>query len=168
MGKTNMLIHAKRKLENDTHRYIFIDITNQFQTSQDCFRYIIDQIIDANENIPGFKTARNIISSGRPSVSPNPTKEYQDELRIILKEYQGELVIFLDEVDDLRKHSFSDEVFAQIRKTYFVRVTYPDFNRLSYVLSGVIDPEKLIKNKENSPFNIAIPIYLGDFTKEEF
>jgi len=43
-------------------------------------------------------------------------------------------------------------------KTYFVRVTYPVFNRLSYVLSGVIDPEKLIRNKDNSPFNIAIPI----------
>jgi len=55
-----------------------------------------------------------------------------------------------------------------VRKTYFIRETYPVLKRITYVLSGVIDPEKLIKTKENSPFNIAIPIYLEDFSIGEF
>lgn len=168
MGKTNLLIHTKRKLEDDRNRYVFIDITNKFQDTQDCFRYIVDQVLDANEHIEGFQQAADRIQKTRQKLSTNPTKEYQQELREILKCYSGNLVIFLDEVDDLRKHDFSDDVFAQVRKTYFLRVTYPEFERLSYVLSGVIDPEKLIRNKENSPFNIAIPIYLDDFTKDEF
>lgn len=168
MGKTNLLIHAKRKLENDNNRYAFIDITNKFDSAQDCFRYIVDQIIDGNEQIRDIAAAGEIIKKNRGPQTSNPTQEYQDELREILKKYKGNIVIFLDEVDDLRKHEFSDDIFAQIRKTYFLRVTYPVFNRLSYVLCGVIDPEKLIKNKDNSPFNIAIPIYLDDFNVEEF
>lgn len=168
MGKTNLLLHTKRKLEDEKNRFVYIDITNQFNSAQDCFRYIIDQVIDANEDIPEFIEASKVIKLNRPAISENPTKEYQDGLREVLKRFKGNLIIFLDEVDALRKYDFSDEIFAQIRKTYFVRVTYSVFNRLTYVLSGVIDPERLIKNKDNSPFNISIPIYLGDFSKSEF
>jgi hypothetical protein len=169
MGKTNLLIHVKQKLENKNNNFVFIDVTNHFTSSQDCFRYIIDQIIDSNERIDEFSKAGAEIRAKRLVTSnENSTKEYQDELRTILKRYRGNLVIFLDEVDSLHKHTFSDEIFAQIRKGYFVRVSYPEFNRLSYVLSGVIDPERLIKNQINSPFNIAVPIHLNDFTFNEF
>jgi hypothetical protein len=167
MGKTNLLIHAKKELEDLENRYVFVDITNNFTNAQDCFRYIIDQILDSNEDLNEFQKSADIIRRQRHLNISSPTKEYQDELRLILKSYPGKLVIFLDEVDDLKKHSFSDDIFAQIRKNFFLRVTYPVFERLTYVLSGVIDPEKLIKNKDNSPFNIAIPIYLGDFNFEE-
>jgi|GEM_PF-1675545 len=168
MGKTNLLIHAKRALENENNRYVYIDVTSDFKTAQDCFRYIVNQILNSNEDIEGFSLAREKILSSRKESVINASEEYQNEIREILKCYKGNLVIFLDEVDDLRKHSFSDDIFGQIRKTYFIRETYPVLNRVAYILSGVIDPEKLIKTKENSPFNIAIPIYLEDFNKDEF
>lgn len=168
MGKTNLLIQTKRALENETNRYVYIDITNKFESAQDCFRYIVNQILNSNEDLSEFQEAKENIVESRKTSTNNPTEEYQNEIREILKRFRGNLIIFLDEVDDLRKHSFSDDVFGQIRKTYFINETYPVLKRITYVLSGVIDPEKLIKTKENSPFNIAIPIYLEDFKYEEF
>ncbi len=168
MGKTNLLIQTKRALQDDDNRYIYIDITSDFNTSQDCFRYIVNQILDSNEDIDAFQEAKRNILISRKDVRINPSEEYQNEIRQILKHYKGKIVVFLDEVDDLRKHGFSDDIFGQIRKTYFINETYPVLKRVTYILSGVIDPEKLIKTKENSPFNIAIPIYLEDFNKIEF
>lgn len=169
MGKTNLLINTKRELQNENNRYVFIDITGSFTSSQDCFRYIVNQILDSNEDIEAFETASKFINDKRKeSLERSSTEEFQSEIRTILKYFKGNLIIFLDEVDDLVKHSFSDEIFGQIRKTYFIRETYDALKRVTYVLSGVIDPEKLIKSKENSPFNIAIPIYLQDFTYEEY
>lgn len=168
MGKTNLLIHTKRVLENDDNRYVYIDVTSDFKTAQDCFRYIVNQILNSNEHLEEFQIAKEKISISRKESSINASEEYQNEIREILKYYKGNLIIFLDEVDDLRKHSFSDDIFGQIRKTYFIRETYSNLNRIAYILSGVIDPEKLIKTKENSPFNIAIPIYLEDFNRDEF
>ncbi|PKP06638.1 MAG: hypothetical protein CVU10_03505 [Bacteroidetes bacterium HGW-Bacteroidetes-5] len=168
MGKTNLLIQTKRELQNETNRYVYIDITNKFETAQDCFRYIVNQILNSNEELEAFQEAKKQIESLRQTSTNNATEEYQNEIREILKKHKGNLVVFLDEVDDLRKHAFSDDIFGQIRKTYFINETYPVLKRITYVLSGVIDPEKLIKTKENSPFNIAIPIYLEDFNQTEF
>ena len=168
MGKTNLLIQTKRTLENKNNRYIYIDVTNKFDSSQECFRYIVNQIINSNEDIKEFQEAKEAISNSRIISSSSSTEEYQNEIREILKRFKGNIVVFLDEVDDLRKHNFSDEIFGQIRKTYFINETYPVLKRITYILSGVIDPEKLIKTKENSPFNIAIPIYLEDFNYPEF
>lgn len=168
MGKTNLLIHTKRVLENRDNRYVYIDVTSDFKTAQDCFRYIVNQILNSNEHLEEFQIAKGKISISRKESSINASEEYQNEIREILNLYKGNLIVFLDEVDDLRKHSFSDDIFGQIRKTYFIRETYSNLNRIAYILSGVIDPEKLIKTKENSPFNIAIPIYLEDFNRDEF
>ncbi|HZL09540.1 MAG TPA: tetratricopeptide repeat protein [Prolixibacteraceae bacterium] len=168
MGKTNLLIQTKRTLENESNRYVYIDVTNKFESAQDCFRYIVNQILNSNEEIKEFQEASEYILKSRQITSNNPTEEYQNEIREILKRFKGNLVVFLDEVDDLRKHSFSDDIFGQIRKTYFINETYPVLKRITYILSGVIDPEKLIKTKDNSPFNIAIPIYLDDFNYDEF
>lgn len=41
MGKTNLLIHTKRALEDTNNRFIYIDVTSDFNTAQDCFRYIV-------------------------------------------------------------------------------------------------------------------------------
>lgn len=168
MGKTNLLIQTKRSLENDVNRCVYIDITNKFESAQECFRYIVNQILNSNDSLTQFQDAALAINNARKVAGKIPTEEFQNEIREILKHFKGNLIIFLDEVDDLRKHEFSDDIFGQIRKTYFINETYPDLKRITYVLCGVIDPEKLIKTKENSPFNIAVPIYLNDFNYGEF
>ncbi len=164
MGKTNLLFNAKRTLENDNRLFVYVDLSSVFKFEKDCYRNIIDNIIEPNEDI--FEEIEKKIYEIRKEDLP-PNKEYSKCLRVILKYFGGNIIIVLDEIDALASTDYSDHIFAQIRSTYFSRTNFPIYNHLTYILSGVIEPSDLIKDKNKSPFNIGEKIYLNDFTIEE-
>ncbi len=164
MGKTNLLFNAKRTLENPDRLFVYVDLSNVFLYERECYRNIIDTIIEPNESL--FESIENNIEALREKKLP-PHKEYSKSLRIILEYFQGDIVIILDEIDALKSAEYSDKIFAQIRSNYFSRTNFPVFERLTYILSGVIEPTELIKDRNKSPFNIGDKIYLDDFSMEE-
>ncbi len=164
MGKTNLLFNAKRTLENSNRLFAYVDLSNLYNNERDCYRNIINCIIEPNLNI--FEKIEDEIEQIREKELP-PHNEYSRSLTKILNYFPGDLVIILDEIDALKSVGYSDNIFAQIRSNYFSRTNYPVLERLTYVLSGVIEPTELIKDKNKSPFNIGDKIYLDDFTKEE-
>jgi len=164
MGKTNLLFNAKRTLESENRLFVYVDLSNVFTHECDCYRNIIDNILEPNEKL--FESILSDIQSLRDKQLP-PHKEYSKSLRIVLESFKGDVVIVLDEIDALISVDYSDNIFAQIRSNYFSRTNFPDFERLTYILSGVIEPSALIKDRNKSPFNIGEKIYLDDFTKEE-
>lgn len=164
MGKTNLLFNAKRTLENTKRLFVYVDLSNTFDLERDCYRSIIDTVIEPNEEI--FSSIEEEIYKVREKSLP-PHNEYSKSLRIILKEFKGVIVIILDEIDALRSAEYSDNIFAQIRSNYFSRTNFQEFERLTYILSGVIEPTELIKDRNKSPFNIGEKIYLDDFTQDE-
>lgn len=165
MGKTNLLLNAKRVLENENRLFAYVDLSNSFVEERDCYRFIIDSIVEPNEEklVGVYKKISEIRSENYPAHS-----EYERSLRAILKGFLGNLIIVLDEIDALRSASYSDNIFAKIRSNYFARTNYPELNRLTYILSGVVEPTDLIKDKDKSPFNIGEKIYLDDFTFSEY
>lgn len=165
MGKTNLLLNAKRTLESENRLFVYIDLSNSFLTDRQCYRNIIDTIIELHEDTFGLIVAEIDSVRGRQLL---PHKEYESSLRVLLKTFKGDMVIILDEIDGLRSSEYSDNFFAQIRSNYFSRTNFPEFERLTYILSGVIEPTDLIKDKNKSPFNIGDKIYLDDFNFEEF
>lgn len=166
MGKTNLLLNTKKRNEDADNIFVYVDLSNLFKTSRECFRNIIDVALEANEDV--FKEIHRIIFEKRRDLELPPHKEHQYELKLLLKQITGKLVIILDEVDALASCSYSDEIFSQIRSVYFNRVNFKESERLTYLLSGVAEPSELIKNKDISPFNIGHKIYLEDFTRDEF
>lgn len=164
MGKTNLLFYAKRSLENSNRLFAYVDLSNYFKEESDCYRNIIDNIVEPNELI--FNPVIDKIFQTRNENLP-PHREYTKSLRLLLSCFAGDLIIILDEIDALRSAPYSDHIFAQIRSNYFARTNFPEFERLSYILSGVIEPSELIKDKDKSPFNIGEKIYLDDFTYDE-
>ena len=164
MGKTNLLFHAKRKLENPERLFVYVDLSNLYDNERDCYRNIINNIIEPNLNL--FESIEEEIEQIRLKNLP-PHNEYSRSLRNVLNFFNGDLVIILDEIDALKSIAYSDNIFAQIRSNYFSRTNFPVFERLTYVLSGVIEPTELIKDRNKSPFNIGDKIYLDDFTKKE-
>ena len=164
MGKTNLLFHAKRTLENKDRLFIYVDLSNSFDHERDCYRNIIDCILEPNEEL--FDPIESKINDIR-SKQFQPHKEYSRCLREILDYFEGNMVIVLDEIDALRGVEYSDNIFAQIRSNYFLRTNFPVFERLTYILSGVIEPTELIKDRNKSPFNIGDKIYLDDFNFNE-
>ena len=164
MGKTNLLANAKRTLESEDRIFIYVDLSNPFSQERDCYRYIIDCFIEPNFDI--FEPIEFEIDKIRKEEYP-PHQEYTRSLRKIINFFKGNVVIILDEIDALRSADYSDNIFAQIRSNYFSRTNFPEFGKLTYILSGVIEPIELIKDRNKSPFNIGEKIYLDDFNKEE-
>ncbi len=166
MGKTNMLLHAKREYESSKDIYTYIDLSHSFDNELDCFENIVDTIVDTHEDY--YKTAKEKISEVRSNKEKSAQRKHLEELRILLKNTENKLVIILDEIDALTKTTYSDNIFAQIRSIYFQRLNYPELSKLTYILSGVMEPSDIIKNPKISPFNIGQKIYLTDFSHEEF
>ena len=165
MGKTNLLLNAKRKLESSSRIFTYVDMSNVFETERECYRNIIDNIIETHEELlEGFANDIDVIRTKLIA----PHKEYSRSLRKLLNSFSGDIIITLDEIDALRGAEYSDKIFAQIRSTYFSRTNFSEFERLTYILSGVIEPTQLIKDRNKSPFNIGEKIYLSDFTYAEF
>ncbi len=166
MGKTNLLIAAKRNLESDQDIFAYVDLSNRFETERECFRSIIDKILDGREESLG--TLDSVITKSRIAEDRAPHIEHARELRAILNAISGKLVIILDEIDSLTAADYSDKIFALIRSIYFERVNHQELERLTYIISGVAEPTEIIKDKSISPFNIGQKILLGDFTKSEY
>lgn len=166
MGKTNLLFNAKRTMETDSRFFGYVDMSNVFKKERECYQNIIDFIIEPNQRFLSDGIEEKIDTLREKNLPPH--KEYTKSLRIILNDFPGDIVIILDEIDALKTAEYSDNIFAQIRSNYFTRTNFPEFERLTYVLSGVIEPIELIKDRNKSPFNIGDKIYLDDFSKEEF
>ena len=169
MGKTNLLLNAKRKLETPNDVFVYIDLSNTFPTAKGCFENIIDNAIEAYPN--KFDEVSKVIFERRTELKDTPPhKQHTNELRFLLQSLKGgKMVIILDEIDALTKTDYSDQIFSQIRSTYFgARVNYKEFYNLTYLLSGVVEPNEIIKDPKVSPFNIGQKIYLNDFSRSEF
>lgn len=166
MGKTNLLLHTKEIYESNREVYVYIDFSTVDDLNEkDFFRNVIDTAIETHYEI--FKEANAIISSLRQDSTLSNQKQYIREVRILLR-YVDKLVFIFDEIDALTKTNYSDKVFSQIRSDYFQRVNFKELHKLTYILSGVIEPKDIIKNPNISPFNIGQKIYLDDFTEKEF
>lgn len=168
MGKTNLLLNAKANLEGCSDAFVYVDLSNVFDTARSCFENIIDTALDSFPE-KFSEASKKIYFSRKESQDLPPHKQHTNELKLLLESIEGKLVIILDEIDALTKTDYSDQIFSQIRSMYFAaRVNNKVFNRLTYLLSGVVEPNEIIKDPKVSPFNIGQKIYLDDFTKEEF
>jgi tetratricopeptide (TPR) repeat protein len=166
MGKTNLLINAKKKLESPEDIFAYIDLSNRYDTDRECFRSIIDTILESNYS--RMESVADEIYSDRELKTTTSHREHSRELRKILQEIKGKLIIILDEIDSLTSASYSDKIFAHVRSIYFERINFKEYERLSYIISGVAEPSEIIKDKSISPFNIGQKILLGDFSYSEF
>lgn len=165
MGKTNLLLNAKRS-SGQGDFFVYLDVSNVIPDERGFFRSVIDLAVETAQERGVF--VGETIELERDESELLPHKEHERELRRVLQSTSGRVVICLDEIDALTKTGYSDNVFSFIRSTYFSgRANFPEFERLTYILSGVAEPGDLIKNKAVSPFNIGEKIYLDDFSFEE-
>lgn len=70
MGKTNLLLNAKRELESSNDVFVYIDLSNPFQSAKDCFENIIDTAVETNSE--KFVEAQRIIQERRNSLKDIP------------------------------------------------------------------------------------------------
>jgi hypothetical protein len=73
----------------------------------------------------------------------------------------------MDEVEQMQHSPFRAGFFGMLRTWHNERAFDENFARMTLFLSSSTDPFLLIDNPHQSPFNVAIPISLQDFTTDE-
>lgn len=165
MGKTNLLLHAKSKLEDSKNVFVYLDFSViPVYDDKAFFELLINKAIENRNDT--FAEAKTKIDRLRKERLYDSVNRYTAEL-IILLEYVDKIVFILDEIEAVTKSKYSDSIFSQIRSDYFQRVNYKALYRVTYVLSGVFEPKDLIKDPNISPFNIGEKIYLRSFNRKE-
>ncbi len=169
MGKSSLLVHTRKRLEESGYACTTIDLTkigSETITPSQWYKGIITELWQ------GF----NLIGKLRLKSWWQETENISDLQKIsqfiesvILANVTAEkLFIFVDEIDSILGLDFPvDDFFALIRFCYNQRATNPAYHRLSFALFGVATPNDLIQDKSRTPFNIGTAIDLGGFTLEQ-
>lgn len=85
----------------------------------------------------------------------------------ILSGVSKPLILAIDEMGKLLDAPFRNNFFGMLRTWHNDRAYDPKFQRLSLFLSSSTEPHLLIDNPTQSPFNVAQPVELNDFTLDE-
>ena len=92
MGKTNLLLHAKRILQGAEDLFVYVDLSKPFESARECFRLIIDTALDQlhSRRQGDYHEIINERGSEQPAY-----REHDRELRRVLRSIKGKLVIIL-------------------------------------------------------------------------
>ena len=85
----------------------------------------------------------------------------------ILQAVNGPLILAIDRMEKLLDAPFRNDFFGMLRTWHNDRAHDPDFQKLSLFLSSSTEPHLFINNPNQSPFAVALPIELNDFTLTE-
>jgi hypothetical protein len=88
-------------------------------------------------------------------------------MRYLLASVSVPIVLAMDEVETLAPTAFRSDFFSMVRNWHNSRAIAPVWKRLDLVFSTSTEPNLLIENPAQSPFNVGEQIYLTDFTLEQ-
>ena len=85
----------------------------------------------------------------------------------VLPEIDTPIILALDEVDRLLQTDFHSDFFALLRAWHNSRALDEEWDKLNLVLVISTEPYLLIKEVNQSPFNVGLKIYLEDFSEDQ-
>ncbi|MGF1488171.1 MAG: AAA-like domain-containing protein, partial [Prochloraceae cyanobacterium] len=167
MGKSSMQVKISAQLEVDGYYCLSLDLTEFVSYGMTIKQFYYALVLQASKllELPDFN-----LRKWKKSVDYLSGLEVLGEFlnEIVLKQINKKIIIFIDEIDViLEVPRASDSFFAFIRSLYNQRGNKPEYKRLTFCLLGRTTPSNLIENKENTPFNIGVPIPLAGFIKDE-
>ncbi|WP_052055400.1 AAA-like domain-containing protein [Myxosarcina sp. GI1] len=169
MGKSSLLVQTFHRLKQQGYRCAIIDLTtvgSELITPLQWYKGLIAQIYSelGLTNIPQLKSwwrERDDFS-------------YLQRLSWFIEELLSvhfpteRIFIFIDEVDTILSLDFTvDDFFALIRYCYERRTINPNYQRITFAISGVATPSDLICDRQRTPFNIGRAIVLDNFKSSE-
>lgn len=163
MGKSSLMTRTSQQLNERNIKNAVVDIQGMAaRTASEFYASLLSRIRR------GLKLSVDIDEWMTKKRSVGLAQMFSDFIQdVVLTEIAELVVIFLDEVDWMIKVDFRDDFFASIRSMYNARAQYPEFNRISFVLSGVASPADLISEPTRTPFNIGRAVPLQEFSLED-
>jgi hypothetical protein len=96
----------------------------------------------------------------------------QDKLTYLIENYilsgsDAPIVLAMDEVDRLLRTDFHNDFFALLRSWHNNRALDGRWNKLNIVMVISTEPDLLITDGPQSPFNVGLRLYLEDFSEAQ-
>jgi hypothetical protein len=137
MGKSSLMVRTAERLAHNGIRSVIIDLT-QIGVQVTAEQWYLGLLSAIEESLmPKTDIVSWWQADAHLSVTQRLTKFFQE---VLLAEVAEPVVIFVDEIDSTLSLAFTDDFFAAIRYLYNARAHVPEFQRLSFVLIGVVTP----------------------------
>ena len=169
MGKSSLRVRTMQRLQAEGVICVFIDLTGmgtQDVTLEKWYAGIVQSLVSScqlNSKIQWrtwWRERRDLLSAVQC------LNQFIEE--VLLVEVKQNIVIFIDEIDRVLSQNFSlDDFFALIKFLFQQREVCDEYRRLTFALLGVANPNELIQNKTQTPFNIGKAIELQGFQLDE-
>ncbi|MBH8567012.1 CHASE2 domain-containing protein [Nostoc sp. CENA67] len=169
MGKSSLRVRTMQKLQAEGIICVFIDLTGmgtQDVTPEKWYAGIVQSLVSGcqlNSKIQWrtwWRERRDLLSSVQCL--------NQFIAEVVLVEVKQNIVIFIDEIDRVLSQNFSlDDFFALMKFFLQQREVCDEYRRLTFALLGVANPNELIQDKTQTPFNIGKAIEMQGFQPDE-
>ena len=169
MGKSSLRVQMMQRLQAEGIICAFIDLTGigtQDVTPEKWYAGIVQSLVSSCQLHLKIQW-RSWWRERKDLLSPvQCLSKFIEE--VLLVEVKQNIVIFIDEIDRVLSHNFSlDDFFALIRFFFQQREVNYEYRRLTFALLGVANPNELIQDKTQTPFNIGKAIELQGFQSDE-
>jgi hypothetical protein len=164
MGKSSLMVRAAARLESKGTRTAIIDLTtigtSKTQvTSEQWYLGLLTYISR------GLGLGVDVIAWW--SAQPKAPHE-QILITFVEQEILGgmpeRVAIFIDEIDSTLSLPFTDEFFGALEYLHARRTRNPAYNRLAFVLVGVVQPSDLIQDPAKDSYSLDRTVDLDDFS----
>ena len=168
MGKSSLRVRTMERLKAEKIACVAIDLTaigTSRLTSEQWYAGIINTIAESLNLDEQF----NLDQLWEENKRFSDVQIFGKFIDNLLKLIPTQIVIFIDEIDSILSLNFPvDDFFALIRAFFNLRVDNPEYNRINFVLLGVVATHsELIQDKKRTPFNIGKGIELTGFEFSE-
>lgn len=164
MGKTSLLLWAKKFLEQQGHICIWLELSPEATNFEHWCKNMTRRLGEELEIFSDRKLADWIEKQKPFSVST-----YIDFIdKIVLEKKSSKIYIFYDEINVAKKFSYSiDDFWSAIATMYDRRQNDDRYKRLTFAFAGVTTPHELIRDKRHTSISIGREIKLSGIKLEE-
>jgi hypothetical protein len=166
-GKTSLAAATAWKLRSSGYQIAVVDLT---QTSEEdpsenagrwyySIAYRIVRDLRIKFDIQGWWAERGGLTNLQR------LREFFQE--VVLGETSEPVVIFVDRIEATIGEPLAQDLFSAMRACYDARATDTEFQRLTFAMFGTGSANDFVKKVQGSPFEIASPILLPDFSAQE-
>lgn len=169
-GKTWMMEHVLRQLRS-RGRIVTLNLRafgdeQTMQSFSGFLRELARQILADATELSAAETAATIDEAWRFAMNPIDNLNRLMRRQILPSLSPKWLILALDDVDTLRKHPYLEDFFTLLR-SWMEGSCHPPWDALRLFMTLSMPPRLLIANINQSPFNNATKIALGDLDDQQ-
>lgn len=166
-GKTSLINHCAQRVRKDGRLAAIVDLTQmgtlEYRDEPSRWFYTI-----AYRILRDLRLKINLQQWWRDHSGLSIQERMADFFwEIVLGNTTAPIVIFFDDLETLIGLPSAREFLATIRASNDRRASEPDFQRLSFVLSGVVHPVQFKMTGEEAPFEVCYPVVLEDLSLKD-